>query len=542
MQGGRGREAFATQAWTAAYESLTAAAAEAPLSARELERLAVVCQLLGNDEESDDRWARAHHEHLRQGDVRGAARSAFWLGFGLMDRGEFARGGGWLARAERALERYDGDCVERGYMFIPVAMQALEEGDPTTAAAMFENAAQIGERYDDADLAAMSGLGQGLALMTMGRAEEGVEQMDEAMVAVTAGEVSPVVAGTVYCAVIEACQRIFDMRRAQEWTAALGRWCDAQPDLVPYRGQCLVYRAEIMQLRGAWTEALDEAQRACERLSVRAALLAAGAAFYQIGELHRLAGRTGQAEVAYKEASRRGRSPYPGMAQLRLAQGRIDAAVAGIRRVMDESSDPMERARLLPAHVEIALAANDAVDAAEAAVELVSIAEESGAPFLHAAAAHATGAVALETGDAAGAIEALRRASLTWQELDAPYQVARSRALIGQACRALGDEDGAELELDAARRTLEQLGAPADLLRLEDPSRGSGNASAPGALTAREVDVLRLVASGMTNRAVAKHLVISEKTVARHVSNIFAKLGVASRSAATAYAYEHGLV
>ena len=532
------REAFASQAWTASYDALTDASGRAPLAAEDLERLAVTCQLLGYDEASDDAWARAHHEYLRRSDLQGAARSAFWLGFGLIDRGEFARGGGWLARAERALDHHDGDCVERGYLLIPAGLQAMEEGDPAGAAATFEDAAVIANRFEDRDLTAMTRLGRGTALIAEGLMGDGVEQLDEAMVAVTAGEVSPVVVGTVYCAVIEACRRIFDLRRAQEWTTALGRWCDAQPDLVPYRGQCQVYRAEIMALRGAWTDALAEAQRACERLSERPGLPATGAAFYQVGELHRLAGRAGKAEAAYKEASRRGRSPYPGMALLRLAQGRIDAAAAGISRVLDETTDPIERARSLPAHVEIALAAGDPVAASAAANELVSIAQELGAPSLQAAAAHGTGAVALAAGDATGAIEALRRAALAWQELDAPYEVARTRALIGSACRVLGDEDGAELELDAARHALELLGAPTDLLQLEDAAHTSGGA---GSLTSREVEVLRLVASGMTNRAVAKHLVISEKTVARHLSNIFAKLGVASRTGATAYAYEHGL-
>ena len=538
----RGRDAFGKQAWTAAYEALTQAAEEAPLSARDLERSAVACQLIGKDDESEDRWARAHHEHLREGDVRGAARCAFWLGFGLMDRGEFARGGGWLARADRSLERYEGDCSERGYLLLPAGMQALDEGDPSAASSMFARAAEIAERFADADLMAMARLGSGSALVASGRVGDGMALLDEAMVAVTADEVSPVVVGTVYCAVIEACQRIFDLRRAQEWTAALNRWCEAQPDLIPYRGECLVYRAEIMQLHGQWTDALDEAQRACQLLSSRTDHPAMGAANYRLGELYRLRGQTKEAEAAYREASRRGRSPYPGLAQLRLVQGRVDAAVAGISRVMDESDDPPGRARLLPARVEIGLAAHDDVGARMAAEELAAVADEIGAPFLQAAAAHAAGAIDLAAGGAPGAIPSLRWAVHAWQELDAPYEAGRTRALIGTACGQIGDEDGAALEFDAARRAFEVLGAIPDLLRLEELSRSSVDGADPlGVLTSREVEVIRLVASGMTNRAIARELVISEKTVARHLSNIFAKLGVSSRSGATAYAYEHGL-
>jgi DNA-binding CsgD family transcriptional regulator/tetratricopeptide (TPR) repeat protein len=537
----RGREAFATQAWSAAYGALTAAAAEGPLSADDLERFAVVCQLIGHDDESDDRWARAHHEHLRQGDPKSAARCAFWLGFGLVDRGEFARGGGWLSRADRTLQGYDGDCSERGYLLIPGAMHVLEAGDPPAALAMFAKAAEIAERFGDEDLTAMSRLGQGASLMAAGRIAEGLNHLDEAMVVVTTGAVSPFVVGTVYCAVIEACQRVFDLGRAREWTTALGRWCDAQPDLVPYRGQCLVYRAEIMRLQGEWADALVEAQLASERLPERTDFPAVGAAHYLVAEVHRLRGHRDEAEAAYREANRTGKSPYPGMALLRLAQGRTDAAVAGIARALDESEDPVSRATLLPARVEIGLAAHDDAVTRAAADELASIADELKAPFLQAAAGLAAGAVDLADGNAVDALPALRGAERVWQALEAPYETARSRMLIASACRVVGDEDGAELAFDAARRTFELLGAAPDLSRLDEVSRGVPHGDPLGVLTTREVEVIRLVASGMTNRAIARQLVISEKTVARHLSNIFTKLDVSSRSGATAYAYEHGL-
>jgi DNA-binding CsgD family transcriptional regulator len=286
---------------------------------------------------------------------------------------------------------------------------------------------------------------------------------------------------------------------------------------------------------------MDEARRACEARSQSPDQPAVGAAFYQRAELHRLRGEFARAEEAYRQVSRWGRSPQPGLAQLRLAQGQVAAAEAAIRRAVDEAQDRAARAKLLAAQVEIALAASDIPAARAAADALSEIAAEIAAPFLHAVAAHAMGAVLLGEGDARAALAALRRAWTAWQEIEAPYEAARVRVLIGRACRALGDEDTAEMELDAARWAFRQLGAAPDLVRVEALSK-KAVATAAGGLTAREAQVLRLVAAGKTNREVAADLFLSEKTVARHVSNIFTKLGLSSRSAATAYAFRHGLV
>lgn len=536
----RGRAAFARKAWSEAYASLTRADRDSPLDPDDIALLAMTCHLIGRDDEGLDLLARAHHVFLERDDPEHAALAAFWLGFQLFTSGEQAKGSGWLARAQRVVEERRLDSVIRGYLRIPAGIECMRRNAPAQALEAFSEGLQIGIRFGDRELQTLARQGQGRALVRLGRVAEGIALLDEIMIAATAGEVSPPSVGALYCSVLEACHEIYDLRRAKEWTDVLTEWYASQPDLVPFRGHCLVRRAEMMHLQGAWSDALDAAVSACECL-VDPPQPAAGEAFYQCGEIHRLRGDLEAAVAAYRRASETGRSPHPGLALARLAQGQSDAAAAAIRRALDEAREQRLRSRMLAGYVEIMLAAND-IDAARAGVnELTTIAERIDAPFLHALGAEWCGALLLAEHDNEGAIESLRTACAIWRELEAPYESARCRILLAQAQRALGDRDGAEMDLELARRIFLELGAMPDVERV-DAIRAQPAVARTERLTAREAEVLRLIATGQTNRSIAHALAISEKTVARHVSNIFTKLGLVSRAAATAYAYEHDLV
>jgi DNA-binding CsgD family transcriptional regulator len=537
----RGREHYGRRAWADAYQSFALAAQAAPLEGEDLELLAMAAYLIGRDEDYLTALDRAHQAHLNAGKGRPAIRCAFWLGMRFFFRGETGRATGWFGRAQRLLEHERHECAEQGYLLLPIVEQHVAAGDLEAAYAAAAEAAEIGERCADADLIACSRYDQGRIRTQQGQIERGLALLDEVMVAVTAGELSSLVTGLMYCAVIQACQEVYAFGRAREWTAALAQWCDEQPEMVAFTGVCRVHRAEIMQLRGAWQEAIEEAQRVRERAEGVVSLQTIAAALYQEAEVHRLRGEFSAAEEAYRSASQWGLEPQPGLALLRLAQGRTDAAVAAIRRAVSAAADRLQRTRLLPAHVEIALAAGDLQDAHTACCELDEIATSFETGVLGAMAASARGAIKLAEGDAHAALGSLRCAFEVWQQVEAPYVAARVRELIGLACRMLGDDDGGELELDAARAVFEQLGAAPDLARLDALTRGAQSGRRHG-LTARELQVLRLVAAGKTNKAIAAELFLSEKTVDRHVSNILTKLDLPSRVAATAYAYEHKLI
>ena len=535
----RGRAYVEQGAWVDAFAALSEADEASPLEPADLELLARAAYMLGSDDDYLRTLERAHYGYLDAEDGPRAARCTWWIGLCLLMLGESAPAQGWFARGDRLLERAQSDCVDRGYLLLAHMLRCFADDDFQGAHDLAGEAIEIGQRFDDGDLVALGVMDQGHALLELGRTAEGLRLIDESMVAVTGGKLSPIVAGILYCNTIAVCRGAHELRRAREWTAALTAWCERQPDMVAHTGVCLVHRAEIMQLQGHWDQAFEEARR----VSVAGVLnrRASSAALYVQGELHRLRGEFDAAEEAYRLATRQGSAAQSGIALLRLAQGKLDAALAAIRRVSEETDAPLDRTVLLPAHVEIALAAGELEEAARAADELAAIASIQGSESLDALSAYARGAVALARGEAAEALTSLRESSRVWLGLEAPYEEARARVLVGLACRELGDHDGAALELDAARTAFDELGARPDLARVAALA-GSQGARDRYALSPRELEVLRLLASGETNRAIAGVLVLSERTVDRHVSNIYAKLGVSSRAAATARAYEEKLV
>jgi DNA-binding CsgD family transcriptional regulator len=533
-----GRESYRRRAWADAYRSLSLADGTSELGVDDLELLWTSAYLVGRDLESERILERAHHAHVAAGDQAGAARSAFWLGLGLLLRGGTGPATGWLSRARRLL---DGrDCVEQGYLLLPAVEQCLAEGRVERALDGAGRAAAIGVRFRDADLTALARHLQGRGLLEQTQIHSGLALLDEAMLAVTAGELSPIVTGLIYCSVIEACQRVYALGRAREWTAALSRWCDQQPAMVAFRGTCLVRRAEILQVQGAWPDALAEACRACESASADPHRKPPGAALYQQAEIHRLRGEFATAEEAYRTASGLGYEPQPGLALLRLAQGRTDAARAAICRVEGATTERLPRAKLLPAYVDIMLAAGAIQQARSACDELSALATSFDTDALRAVAWQGAGAVALAEGDARAALGSLRRAFECWQRIEAPHAAACVRVLMGAACRTLGDDETAGLEWGAARAVFEALGAAPDLARVDAIEARDASHRPP--LTARELQVLRLVAAGQTNKGIATELSVSERTIDRHVGNILTKLDVPSRAGAVACAYRAKLL
>jgi DNA-binding NarL/FixJ family response regulator len=539
------RQHYARKAWAEAREEFLRAEQIRPLAHDDLFLLALSASLCGHESEMLATLERIYRAEADTGDALRAARAAFWLGFRLsVMAGEQSRASGWHVRAERQVERAGGECVERGYLLLPEVRRHVMSRDYPAAYEVAREAERIGERFLDTDLRVFARSMQARMLVRQGQLAAGLALFDEVMLSVNAGELSPVFTGLIYCSAVDCCQSVYAVDRAKEWTAALGRWCDAQPQLVTFTGACMVNRAEILQMAGQWAEALAEAEQAEQRYLQSIDERAVSEAYYRQAEIQRLRGEQAAAEEGYKQASQRGRDPQPGLALLRLAQGRAETALSAVRRAAGDASDPFQRAKLWPALIEILVALNAPEEARVASGELDAVAAAFESELLRALAAHARGSVELAEGNARAAASTLRVAFHGLQAAGAPYLAAKARVTLACACQALGDEDGAELEAEGARAVFQALGAAPDIAALEalGATREVVAPSSAGGLSARELEVLRLVATGKTNKLIAQKLCLAEKTVDRHLSNILAKLDVPSRAAATAYAYQHKLI
>lgn len=519
--------------WAGDYAALTERDRRSPLSCAELERLAVASFLVGRDDEVVELRERAIEQYLADDEFERAARCAFWLGFHLDNSGRHAMAAGWLAKFERILGRDPAtDAALLHLRDLARAGHLLSTGRFAEALPLFENSRERAQQANDLDGLVLSGSGIAACSEALGRLPQAIAAYDEVMVDLLSGPVAPALIGLVYCAMVSTCMRYLDIGRAREWTEALRVWCDEQGGLVPYRGACVLYRAELLQIQGSWAQARVVA---AEAIAHPASATIDGLAHYRLAEINRLQGRFDEAEAQFRAAARSGVEVQPGLARLRAAQGQLSAAQSGLERAVTENA-PLAVPALQAAQIEIALLRGD-LDLAQRALdhlaEVTAAAWASG--YLLALAERAAASVSLAQGDPGSATARLRRVAAVLSDLNAPYEAARARLLLADACDALGDHDLATLERDVARDVFAQLGANAELAAIGGPS------SRPTGLSPRETQVLRLLATGATNRTIAAELTLSEKTVARHVSNIFGKLGVRSRAAATAWAYRHDL-
>lgn len=533
-----GREAYARRAWAAARDLLSRADPER-LEPDDLRSLSTAAYLTGDRGLAVRSRQRAHSASIALGEHLAAARDAHDIAMVLAMNGEPAVASGWVARAERLLRDEPEDSVERGFLLMHQVLRYLQAGDLAHLVSCCARIEEIGRHHDNPDLVTYALSATGRALLYAGKVPDGLARLDEAMVALTSDQVSPLMAGQVYCTMIEGCQEIADYRRMTEWTEALTQWCADQPDLVPFTGQCAVHRGQIHRSHGEFQAALDELALALDRYAAAGMGPAVGLVHYERGEVLRTLGDLDGAQSAFDDAADFGLEPQPGQSLLWLARGRTDAAVSSAHRLLEDAHDPVTRSRRLGAIVEILCTAGGCEEARAPSAELLSIAESFGCDGVTASASYAAGLVALGADDdPTAALSHHRRAWKSWIALGARYDAARARVQIARALSALGDTVSMRSELSVAQRTFAELGA--------EPARRAVELlltpEFPDGLTAREVEVLRLVAAGHSNPQIAAALVLSEKTVARHLSNIFGKTGVTSRTAAATYAHRHDLL
>ena len=527
--------------WSAAFDLMSGLDARDKLDGHALQSFATAAYMIGRESTFVELLERAFEAFCAGAELLKAAQSAFWIGLTLMFRGEYGRGSGWLVRSERLVEEYGNDCVEQGYILLPRVESSLASRDLAAADHYASEAVRIGAQFGDEDLQALGRHFNGRIQIETGNTSDGLKLLDETMMAVTDGKLSPIVTGLIYCSVIEICQNYQIQNRAKEWTEALSGWCGKQPEIVAFTGRCLIHRSEILIFDGKWTEAIAEAGAACRRLLAGPVEHHAGPAYYQEGEVHRLSGRYDEADESYRSASRLGFDPQPGLALMRLRQGKSQAALSSMKRTLAAVGDAIGRMRLLPAAVEIMLAAGDIEAARKLCEELSGLATRHVSDAVEAASVEAIGDLSFAEGNLDGALPSYARAAELWRDLHAPYRLSRLRLKIGQTCAALGDSEGAGREIEAARDVFGKLGAEPDRKAAEALLR-SLRQGVEGLLTPRQTEILQLVAEGLTNREIAQRLGLSERTVDRHVSDTLTRIDVPTRAAATAFAISHGLI
>jgi DNA-binding NarL/FixJ family response regulator len=534
------REASARHDWQAAYDAAVAARASGSDLAVEAERLDLLADAawwLGRLDACIEAREAAYVILDELGEHRRAGQCAVWLYEHHCLKCRPAIAGGWLRRARRALEG-DPDCAEHGAMLLREAEAAHGQGDLEHATAVAHTVVELGRSLASTDLEAEALQTLGRLLIDQGQTNEGLARLDEAMLFAVEGRLGPYATGKVYCSLISACKELGDLRRAAEWTEATSRWAQQHPFAI-FPGICRVHRAVALDWRGALAEAEREATQACAEL-IGIHMPNAAAAFAEVGDIRRRLGDLDGAEEAFAKAEELCGQPCSGMALLRLAQDRVDAATGIITRALDQQPwNRLARAPLLLARAQIAVAAGDLEAAAAAVDELESIATDFDTAMLHAAALSGRARVQLAQNDATAACATIRLALASWLDLDVPYEVATARTILGLALREAGDEDAAASSFAAAEALFDQIGARLEARQIRNRT---GRLALPAGLTDREAEVLRLVAEGRPNKEIAAELYLSAKTVSRHLSNIFAKIGVSSRSAATAFAFEHQIV
>lgn len=535
------RDAYERGAWADATQLFLRADAEADLPIDDLEALVWAAGISAQDRVMLGALERVYAYHSANGNHEECARAAFWCGLRNMQIGEVGLGAGWVQRAAKHAEQTSPDSVQRGYLLLPQVHMHRGKGAYETAIEIADRAIAIGESGGDPDLIAMAGSIKGGILFRLGRIGEGYVPIDEAMLLANSRRLSPVVTGAVYCEIVASCCRVLEMVRAREWTAILTEWCRRNPQAKAFNGVCQVHRAEVLQLEGNWREAFAEAESAGHGLSGTTEQTAMANAAYRRGEILRLRGEFEKSDAEYRLAGEIGIDPQPGLALLRLAQERRKEAVAAIRRALETASDLSRKTALLPAGIEIFIACGDLDQAERLCGELSDIAELFGTEILARVADQGHGSLALARGEFARAVAVQTRALRYWSEFGAPYLVARLRVDIARACAELGDSEAAKRDLDAAEKLFQDLGAAPDLARVHEIRTGS-KATGADNLTARERQVLSLVAGGSTNREIAEELGLSPKTVNRHVENILGKLRVSSRAAAVAKALASGSI